>query len=113
MPDNRLRHRLTLEQRQTTQDAAGQISNAWAAYRVCRGEVKDTTGREQATQGDTAEISSAQVRIRYPREGRFPDPTDRVIFHESEMRTRTLNIEAVLNKSGTNDDIILICREDD
>ena len=113
MPDLRLRHRISLEQRSTTQDAAGQISNSWTNYRNCRAEVKDVTGREQPTQGDIAEITSTTVRIRYPREGRFPIPTDRVIFQESEMRTRTLNIEAVLNKSGTNNDILLICREDD
>jgi SPP1 family predicted phage head-tail adaptor len=113
MPDLRLRHRISLEQRSTSQDVAGQISNSWTNYRNCRAEVKDTTGREQATQGDTAEITTTTVRIRYPREGRFPLPTDRVIFRESNMRTRTLNIEAVINKSGTNDDILLLCREDD
>jgi SPP1 family predicted phage head-tail adaptor len=109
---SRLRHRVTLQLQATTQDAAGQQSQTWSDYRSCFGDVRDTSGLEQRTQHGLVGINYTTVRIRYPREGRFPTPEDRVVFRETSKRTRYLNIDSVQEKTGTHRELMLACKEE-
>ncbi len=109
--NTRLRHRITLQQEDTTADAAGQLVPAWTDYRVTWAEVKDRSGREIQRGDQTEAIVQTVVTLRYPRSGRFPVPQDRVSYKESQDITRTLNIDAVKRADAERRYIELFCSE--
>lgn len=57
-PSGAFRHVFQVEQRATTQDAAGYPVGTWSAFLDCRGEVEQRTGSDKRFEGvSLAEIS--------------------------------------------------------
>lgn len=109
----KLRHRISLQQHGTSQDAAGQVTESWTTYRDCSARVFDKSGAEK-NQGDrTISVTQTVVEIRYPRSGRFPVAEDRVLYRETNGRTRRLNIKEVSERDGVQRALHLQCVEDD
>ena len=102
----KLRHRVTLEQRSSTVDDAGQNTDSWSSYRTCYAEVIDKGGAEKIRGQQVDATIQAVVRIRHP-EGTFPEPEHRVTFG-----SRTLNIESVQRRDSHDREVWLYCRED-
>lgn len=102
-----------MQQHGTSQDAAGQVTESWTTYRNCFARVFDKSGGE-VRQGDrTVPVTHTVVEIRYPRAGRFPAQEDRVLYRETDGRTRHLNIKAVSERDGLQKSLQLQCVEDD
>ena len=107
----KLKHRVQLQKKDTTQDSAGQTSVVWSTYRNCSALVTDTTAREQMQDGRQQALVMTRVYLKQPKSGRFPTANDRVVFRIGNTRTRTLNIEGVMdNENHTH--LVLLTRED-
>ena len=102
----KLRHRVELQSRATTVDAAGQITGAWSTYRTCFAEVIDAAGAEKIRGQQVDATISHVVRIRYP-QGTFPTPEHRVVYD-----SRNLHVESVQRKDTHEREVWLHCRED-
>jgi len=110
----RLRQRIQLQQATKSQDSAtGELTESWTTYRRCFADVQDTNGRE-VIRGDGFEsVVSCRIRIRFPRDGRIPTSSDRVLyFEDGSDDQRTLNVEVVKRLDGERKWIDLLCRED-
>jgi SPP1 family predicted phage head-tail adaptor len=84
-------------------DAYGGRVKAWTTYATVWAAIEPLSGKELlAAEGLVAE-ASVRVKIRY-RSG--VDPGDRVIFG-----SRTLDINAVVNRDERNVDLELLCKE--
>lgn len=110
----RLRQRVDIQSVTTADDAnTGQPVETWATYRRCWADVKDRGGREVIRGEGFESVVSTRVRIRYPREGRIPTSSDRIVYDENGTQTtRTLNVEAVQRMDGERKWLDLLCRED-
>jgi SPP1 family predicted phage head-tail adaptor len=108
----KLRQRVTIQQKGTTADAAGQISDSWSTLITVSGAVMDMGGRETILGEQVDATVDAVVIIRKPRtSGNLPTPEMRVQFTD-DLVTRTLNISSVLNKDDMHKELWLMCRED-
>ena len=94
VPVKRLRHRISLQHENATQDAAGQRVNSWVTYRDCYALVSDL-GSKETSRNQTEAIATPDVLLAYPRQGRFPSTQDRVLYRETANRTRTMNVAAI------------------
>ena len=109
----RLRQRIELQQATTADDATGQPIETWSTYRRCFANVIDTSGREVIRGEGFDSVVDAKVTIRYPREGRIPTSSDRLLYDENgTTQTRTLNVERVRRMDGKRRWLELYCRED-
>lgn len=109
----RLRQRVELQQSTSSQDAAGQPIETWSTYLRCFANVVDVGGRESIRGEGFESVVDCEVTMRYPREGRIPTSSDRVIYDENGTETtRTLNIERVRRLDGERRWLKLRCRED-
>jgi len=90
----KLRHRVSLQHENATQDAAGQRVNSFVTYRDCLGLVSDL-GSKETSGNQTEALATTDVWIAYPRQGRFPSTQDRVLYRETANRTRTMNVAAI------------------
>ena len=109
----KLRHRISLQNHSTTQDAAGQVTESWTTYRNCFARVTDKSGNEQLQGDRKVPVTFTAIEIRYPRSGRFPVQEDRVLYRETTGRTRRLNIKEVNQRDGVQRNLLLQCVEDD
>ena len=109
----KLRHRISLQNHSTTQDAAGQVTESWTTYRNCFARVNDKSGNEQLQGDRKVPVTFTAIEIRYPRNGRFPVQEDRVLYRETTGRTRRLNIKEVNQRDGVQRNLLLQCVEDD
>ena len=103
-----LRHSITVQRRNTTQDSFGQQSVAWVDAFTARADVKPLSGRElDAAQQMTAEVSH-KVIIRYRPELASPSVAAamRIVF-----RGRNFNIQAAINEGERNVFITLLTVE--
>lgn len=103
MRAGRLRQLITIQSRTEVKGAAGGRSYTWATFATVRAEVAGISGREYlAAQQIQAEITH-RVLIRY------------LSGVKAEMRilwgTRTLEILTVLESSGRNTELTLMCKE--
>ena len=106
-----LRQRVTIPQRGTTADAAGQITDTWSDLLTVAGSVMDTGGSETMRGVGIDATVDAVVIVRKPRtSGNLPKPEMRVQFTD-DLVTRTLNIHSVLNKDDKHQELWLMCKE--
>lgn len=103
MHAGQLRHRITIQQKQVSQNSYGEEIVTWTDLAIVWASVEDLSGREfyEARQIPTAEVTT-RVRIRYRSDVK---PTMRVVF------SRMLEIVAVLDPEGCKRELVLMCRE--
>ena len=87
----RLKERICLQFQAAGTDDAGHPNGAWTDYRNCWAKIEDTSGTEGYRNQQVEHVGTLQVKIRYPRQGRFPDVRDRVVFTRFG-RTRTVEL---------------------
>lgn len=64
MDPGKLKHQLVLQERSTTQDAAGQESGAWSTVATVRAAILVPSGIETVRAGAEATVGRLSVRIR-------------------------------------------------
>lgn len=103
MRAGKLRHQVTFQQVTTSRDDFGASIEAWADFAAVWAEVVDLTGRELlAAQQIQAEITT-RVTVRYRGDLK---PTMRVLHGN-----RILQVEAILDTTGRQDELQVLCRE--
>ncbi len=103
-----LRNRITIQQRVTQQDAAGQPVDSWVTLFTCWADVSPLTGRELLAAAAVQSSVTHAITVRYRPE--FAVPKDvarmRVVFSG-----RYFNIHAALNQDERNRVVILRSEE--
>lgn len=103
MQAGKLRHRVTIQQKTTTQDPEGMTTETWTNVATVWAAVEPLKGREYfQAQAVNAEVTT-RVRIRY-RAGIIP--TMRVLFG-----ARKFDILAVIDQEERHQELQLMCRE--
>ena len=108
-----LRRRVTIQTRDTTQDAYGQQVTTWTDYLTgVPADIQALSGRELlAAQAMVAEVSH-QITVRYT--SLLADPIKvaamRVVYVNASV-TRYFNISAAMNVDERNKQIDLLCSE--
>lgn len=107
-----MRHRITLQQRSTAQDALGEQSTDWSDLTTIWSDITPASGRELfIADGMHTEVSHV-IRIRY--QDRFADPkyvaTLRAVYVTKGV-TRIFNIHACTNAGERNFELQLMCSE--
>lgn len=102
-----LRHRINLQSRATTVDAAGQAIGSWSTYRTCFAEVIYKGGAETVRGQQVDAQYSAVIRIRFPQSGTFPVPEHRAIWD-----SKTFNIKSIQRRDTHERELWLFCVED-
>ncbi len=105
-----LRRRLTLEQRATTVDDAGQVDNTWTTANTFSGSVLDKGGAETIKGDQVSATTTTVVIMRTPRNNTTPTPQMRLTF-DHDGNTRTLNIESVQHRDAKQRELWLYCSE--
>lgn len=98
-----LRHRVTIQQKTTTQDTYGAPVETWAALATVWANVEALSGREFFDSQQTVAQADHRITIRYRSDVK---PAMRVIYG-----TRTFDIQAVLDKEGRKRALELLCKE--
>lgn|SRR6185312_4677877 len=103
-----LRHRITFQQRDTGQDAAGQPVNTWTSLFASWADVSPLTGRALLSAEVMASAVTHEITLRYRPELAAPINVAnmRVLFG-----TRVFNIHACLNQDERNRTVILQAEE--
>ena len=105
-----LRQRITLQQRATTTDDAGQVDNTWTTANTFSGSVLDKGGAEAIRGDQVSATTTAVVIMRTPRNDTMPTPQMRVTYDDAG-NSRTLNIESVQRRDGKQRELWLYCSE--
>lgn len=100
-----LRHRVTIQEEQVTEDDWGQPVQTWVDHVSVWADVRDLRGREfiEARAAPGGEITT-QIRIRYR------DDVTRLMRVQHDGRI--LEIEAVVEPTGRREELHLMCREE-
>lgn len=98
-----LRHRLTLEENNPVEDAAGEETDNWTTFATVWGSVEPLRGREFFEARAETQTVDHRIRIRYL-DGVTPQM--RVMF-----RGRIFGIDSVINVLERNKELQLMCRE--
>ena len=102
-----LRERLALQTNAPSQDSYGQPLESWSTTATVWGAVESASGTERAmTSQEQVVIGEAVFRIRIRWRGSV-SVKQRLVW---TVRSRTFEIEAVLDGSGR-EEIVLLCRE--
>ena len=108
MRAGRLRQRVTIQQATETQNAYGEMAQAWSTVGVIWADVRPMMGqaREQLAGGSDILQARApyQVRMRYL-EGLSP------VSHRLVWDSRTLEVEAALDPDGRRHEMVAMCYE--
>ena len=105
----RLGHRVAL-QCQDEPSAAGQVPDTWTTYRHCWAAVTEGGGTEGGRASQQVATVRVSLLIRYPGEGRIPQPTDRATLTQNGL-VRTLHISAVTRTTDRMRMLMLDCDE--
>ena len=100
-----LRHRLTLQSKNSTGDGMGGVTVSWTDDKTVYGAIWPLRGTERITAQQLESEITCQVRIRYT-SGVSPD--DRIQVGDT---TQYLDIVSVVNPEYRNRELILYCRE--
>ena len=106
MQAGRLRNRITIQQRATTQDSAGEPSNTWTTFATVWASVEPIRGREFFEAQKTSSSVTNRIIIRYSSTVASVAPKMRVNFG-----SKYYDIEAVLNLEERDKEIHLMCAE--
>ncbi len=103
MQAGKLRHRVTINQKATTRDAAGAEIEAWTTFDVVWGSVEPMRGQEYLEANRIGAAVDTRIRIRYL-SGVLPSM--QVVFG-----AHTYNIVSVINVGERNIEMQLMCKE--
>lgn len=103
MRAGRLRHRLTIQQRNETQGATGEVVLTWTTYATVWGAVEPVSGRELLAGDRVAAEASVRVLVRY-----LSGVTTR---HRVLFGSRLLEIVAVIDRDERHVELELLCNE--
>jgi SPP1 family predicted phage head-tail adaptor len=103
MQAGQIRHRVTIQERTTTTDQAGQPLETWTEVLAAWAAIEPVGGREYLESRSIQTDVSHQVRMRY-QAGVTADM--RVLYG-----ARTLRIVAVINRDERNREMLLMCEE--
>ncbi len=105
MEAGKLRHRVVIQENTPTRDSYGDEVDSWSTWATVWGAVEPLTGREAFSAGANQRLAEVthRIRIRY-RSGVLP--TMRVTW-----RSRTFNIQSVIEPETRDREIQLMCEE--
>lgn len=102
-------HPIRIQENTPSQATDGQLVESWTTYWNGWGLVQDEDGEEEP--GDPIEgIVTTHIEMPFPRTGRIPQPTDRVLYGENKV-TRTFNIDGVKRIGTARRKLMLIASE--
>lgn len=99
MRAGKLNKRITIQQAGTTQDANGEIIEAWSTFAAVWAGIQDITGREYLAAAATQNATTSKITIRHL-DGVLPAMR---VMHGADI----FNIEAVLGQDGRQ--LLLMC----
>jgi len=103
MEPGKLRHRVNLQRRTTTQSATGQPTVAWTTYAARWASVRPLQGREFMLAKQVAADVTTEIKLRYLG---GVTAEDRVLFG-----SRIYDINTVINTDERNVELVLMCKE--
>ncbi len=96
------------------QDATGQGIITWTDYATLHCDVRDSSGAEVVRRGQIDATISGEIRTKYPRLGRVPQPEDRATWTEAARNgeSRTVELLSVRRLDGRQRELSMLFRED-